>query len=365
MIPITKVQFGVDVEEEVLSVIRSGVIAQGPKVVELETKFAEMNGSKHVVAVNNGTTALIAALSVLDLGPDDEVVTSPFTFVATLNAVLAAGAKARFADIELDDFCLSRRTIDPVLSNNTRVLMPVHLYGQCADMAPIAEVAARTGARVVEDAAQSHLASVSGINAGNWGVGCFSLYATKNLTSGEGGLITTDNDEIADRLRVLRNQGMRQRYQYEMAGNNFRMTDLQAAVCLPQLRNYEALIAARTKNAMSLTTLLSDLDWLRLPTVRPDRRHVWHQYTVVLNENARISREEFLTHLDKSGIGAGIYYPRLVHDYSCYISDRRVISDPTPNASYVAQNCVSLPVHQFLSDGDIEQIADAVRTAVL
>jgi len=364
LIPITKVQFGTDVEAEVLGVIRSGVIAQGPKVAELETTFAYMNGSKHVVAVNNGTTALIAALSVLDLSPADEVVTSPFTFVATLNAVLAAGAKVRFADIELDDFCLSEQTIAPVLSNNTRILMPVHLYGQCADMLPIAKTAARIGARVVEDAAQSHLASVAGVNAGNWGVGCFSLYATKNLTSGEGGLITTDNDEIADRLRVLRNQGMRQRYQYEMAGNNFRMTDLQAAVCIPQLRNYEALIEARTKNAMSLTSLLSDLDWLQLPTVKTDRRHVWHQYTVVLKDNARISREEFLFHLEKSGIGAGIYYPRLVHDYDCYRSDPRVVVDPTPTATYVAQNCVSLPVHQFLSDSDIEQIAEGVRTAV-
>jgi dTDP-4-amino-4,6-dideoxygalactose transaminase len=364
VIPITQVKFGKDVEEEVLSVIRSGMIAQGPKVAELETKFAELNGSKHVIAVNNGTTALIAALSVLDLGPEDEVVTSPFTFVATLNAALAAGAKVRFADIEIDDFCLSERTIEPVVNENTKVLMPVHLYGQCADMAPIASIATRVGAHIVEDAAQSHLASVSGVNAGNWGVGCFSLYATKNLTSGEGGLITTEVDEIADRLRVLRNQGMRQRYQYEMAGNNFRMTDLQAAVCVPQLRNYETVIETRTKNAATLTSLLSDIDWLILPSTNPNRRHVWHQYTVVLRDDAKISRKQLLSHLDKSGIGAGIYYPRLVHDYDCYRSDPRVIVDPTPMAAYVAQNCVSLPVHQFLSERDLEQIADAVRAAV-
>jgi len=364
LIPVSTVQLGPDVEELVISVLRSGIIAQGPMVARLESEFAEMIGVRHVIAVNNGTTALIAALQALDLEPGDEVITSPFTFVATLNAILQTGATARFADITTDDFNLSADLIEELVTERTKVLMPVHLYGQTADMASISTIATAHELQIVEDAAQAHGAALGDRCAGTWGTGCFSLYATKNLTSGEGGLVTTDDDDIADTLRLLRNQGMRARYQYEMAGNNYRMTDLQAAVCIPQLSTYDANVAVRQRNARHLTEALADIDWLTTPTQLPDRRHVWHQYTVVLAENAPLTRDELAAHLEREGVGSGAYYPKIVYDYDCYRNDERVRQDPVPVALSVARRCLSLPVHPGVDESQVATVAAAVRSAV-
>jgi perosamine synthetase len=360
-IPISTVRLGPEVEQAVLAVLRSGSIAQGPVVAELEAVFAEMIGVRHVVAVNNGTTALVAALEVLDLEPGDEVVTSPFTFVATLNAALEAGATVRFADIDPVTF-----NIDPVatahqVTDRTRVLLPVHLYGQCADMDAIAELSQHHGLHIVEDAAQAHGARIGDRSAGSWGLGCFSLYATKNLTTGEGGLISTDDDRLADRLRLLRNQGMRQRYCYEVPGHNYRLTDLQAAVCLPQLAGYRDQVAARQRNAAVLSAGLSGVPGLVTPTVVAGRRHVWHQYTIRLTDDARLDRDALVARLTEVGIGCGTYYPRPVFDYDCYRDHPRVIVSDVPKATAAAACCVSLPVHQHLTIADLDRIIDTVR----
>jgi perosamine synthetase len=361
-IPISTVRLGPEVEQLVLSVLRSGVIAQGPMVQRLEDEFAALIGAEHVVAVNNGTSALIAALAVLNLQPGDEVVTSPFTFVATLNAILAAGATVRFADIGDDDFNVRPDHVAAAINARTRVLMPVHLYGQCADMGALAPLAAAHDLVMVEDAAQSHGARIGQQAAGTWGVGCFSLYATKNLTTGEGGLISTSDAAIADRLRVLRNQGMRQRYQYELAGNNLRLTDLQAAVCVAQLASYEQMVSARQGNADFLTNGLTGVAGLRLPRALPGRHHVWHQYTVLVDATeATIDRDTLLAGLNEAGIGSGIYYPRPVYDYACYREHPLVQLSATPVATRVAQQCLSLPVHPYLSDSDLDRIVSTVR----
>lgn len=337
------------------------MIAQGPMVKRLEDEFADMIGARNVVAVNNGTTALIAAVSALDLQPGDEVITSPFTFVATLNAIIAAGATARFADITTNDFNIDPDSISPLINERTKVLMPVHLYGQCADMTRIAQLAEAHGLHIVEDAAQAHGARIGEAAAGTWGIGCFSLYATKNLTSGEGGLITTSDDAIADRLRILRNQGMRQRYQYEMVGNNFRLTDLQAAVCVAQLPHYGEIVAARQTNAARLNAGLETVSGLQTPTQLDGRLHVWHQYTVLVEPGGRRTRDELLDGLQAAGVGCGIYYPRLAYDYDCYRGHPQVKFDAAPTASSVVDNCLSLPVHQGLSDDDVDQIVGTIR----
>jgi dTDP-4-amino-4,6-dideoxygalactose transaminase len=359
-IPITTVRLGPEVEQAVLDVIRSGSIAQGPVVKRLEDEFAAMIGVRHVVAVNNGTTALIAAMQVLDLQPGDEVITSPFTFVATLNAVLQAGATVRFADIDPVTFNIDPASVEALVNDRTRALMPVHLYGQCADMVAIDALARRYGLALVEDAAQAHGADVAGRSAGAWGIGCFSLYATKNLTSGEGGLISTDDDEVADRLRLLRNQGMRRRYEYEMAGNNYRMTDLQAAVCVPQLAQYDEVVAARQRNAAVLSMGLADAPGVIVPVAMTDRRHVWHQYTIRLADDAAVDRAALVAGLEARGIGCGVYYPRPAFDYDCYRGDSRVVVDDVPMAVSVAERCLSLPVHQYLTMGELHRVVDAV-----
>jgi perosamine synthetase len=360
-IPISVVELGPDVEDLVLQVIRSGVIAQGPMVATLEREFAAMIGVEHVVAVNNGTTALIAAMSALGLGPGDEVVTSPFTFVATLNAILSTGASVRFGDISATDFNITIDSIEAACTERTRAVVPVHLYGQCADMPAIAGFAAQRGIGIVEDAAQAHGATIGDRSAGSWGIGCFSLYATKNLTSGEGGLISTNDAQIADHLRVLRNQGMRQRYQYEMVGNNYRLTDLQAAVCLPGLRNYESLVERRRANAARLTEGLADVAGLTVPAVIDGRGHVWHQYTVLVDDEAGCSRDSMVEQLGAAGIGCGVYYPRLVFDYDCYRAHPGLVASDVPVAARVVQQCLSLPVHPHLSDGDLDRIIAEVR----
>lgn len=330
-------------------------------VKRLEEEFGALVGVENVVAVNNGTTALIAALEVLDLEPGDEVITSPFTFVATLNAILSAGATARFGDISLDDFNLDPDSVSEVAGSKTKVLLPVHLYGQCADMSRLVPLAEAHDWHIVEDAAQSHGATLDGRAAGSWGIGCFSLYATKNLTSAEGGLISTNDRVLADRLRVLRNQGMRQRYEYEVAGNNYRLTDLQAAVCVPQLRTYESQVAARQRNAAILNDGLGEVSGLRTPATLLGRHHVWHQYTVVVNDEARLDRDALAAALTAEGIGCGVYYPRPVYDYDCYKNHPQVVVPEAPIAADVARRCLSLPVHAQLSESDLDRIVSTVR----
>jgi dTDP-4-amino-4,6-dideoxygalactose transaminase len=361
MIPITTVRFGREEEELVLEVLRSGQLAQGAYVERFERDFATLHGVKHAVAVNNGTTALVVAMEALEIGAGDEVITSPFTFVATLNAILESGATARFADIG-PDFNIAAENVSAAITANTRAVMPVHLYGYMADMNPIVGIAEAHNLHVIEDAAQAVGAEYHGRRAGSFGVGCFSLYATKNLSTGEGGVVTTNDDGIADRLRLLRNQGMRERYQYELPGHNYRLTNLAAAVGIPQLARLEEVNETRQKNAAVLRRDLAGITGLEVPMEPADERtHVYHQFTVRLTDEASLSRDAFIAGLTERGIGCGIYYPRVVFDYDCYRNHPRVVVADVPNATSVASEVVSLPVHPHLSASELGQIVATVR----
>ncbi|AYF98357.1 DegT/DnrJ/EryC1/StrS family aminotransferase [Protaetiibacter intestinalis] len=362
MIPISVVRFGDEEERRVLEVLRSGRIAQGPVVEEFEARFAELTGVRHAVAVNNGTTSLVAALTALDLRPGEEVVTSPFTFIATINAILEAGATVRFADISPDDFNVTAGSLAAAITDRTRVLMPVHLYGQIADMVSIARLANENGLMIVEDAAQSHGAAQGERKAGSFGIGSFSFYATKNLTTGEGGVITTDDDALAERLRIMRNQGMRARYEYVMAGHNYRMTDLQAALVVPQLDRYPAALKSRRRNAEKLCEGLAGVAGLVAPREIPGRSHVWHQYTIRVTSDASVDRDELSARLTEAGVGNGIYYPKLVVDYASYQDRDDVVIEEYPVARRIAGEVLSLPVHPELSDDDVHHIVSSVRS---
>jgi len=362
MINISEVHLGIEVENLVMEVLRSGRLAQGPKVEELERVFAHAHAAEFAVAVNNGTTALVVAMLALELQPGDEVITSPFSFVATLNSILEAGATARFADIG-DDFCLDPASVEALIGPRTKAIMPIHLYGLPADMEAISAIANRHGIAVIEDSAQAHGARVGDRPVGSFGLGCFSLYATKNITSGEGGIVTTSDTAIADRLRLLRNQGMRARYEYEIPGHNFRMTEVQAAIAIPQLAHLDEISAKRRANAESLCRALDDLPGLSLPMTPPGRTHVFHQFTVRVGEGAPIDRLELAERLQTAEIASGVYYPRLMHDYDCYRNDPRVVIDDTPRARAAAGEVLSLPVHQYLSGADVERIASETRNA--
>lgn len=364
MIPISTVRIDEEIEAGVLEVLRSGMIAQGPKVVELENIFAEISGVKHAVAVNNGTTALVAVLKMLDVPKESVVITSPFTFVATLNAAIEAGFKVRFADVDEQTFNVTAESIAAVNPAGVSTVMPVHLYGQCADMTSITAQAVKNDWTIVEDAAQAHGARHAAAAAGSFGAGCFSFYATKNITTGEGGIITTNDDLLADRLRIYRNQGMRQRYQYEMPGTNYRMTDVQAAIGIPQLKRIDSINAARQKNAMILNELLADVAEIATPVTGSQNTHVWHQYTIRILQTSSRPRDEVIERLTAKGISCGIYYPRLAHDYDCFKGNPAIEQTQTPIASRIVGEVVSLPVHQYLSNEDLETIANEVRGAV-
>ena len=358
MIEISEPGLGPDVEASVLAVLRSGRLSQGAGVAAVEAGMAELCGTRHAVACSSGTTALEAALTGLGIGPGDEVIVPALTFVASANAVLATGADVRLVDVG-PDFCLDPAAVPRAVGPRTAALMPVHLYGRPADLDALGPIADEHGLHLVEDAAQAHGARHRGRAVGSFGVGAFSFYATKNLAAGEGGMVTTDDPALADRIRLLRNQGMRERYRYEVVGHNWRMTELAAAVLLPQLARYAAQVERRRAHATRLGELLGDVAGLVLPTTDPRQEPVWHQYTV--RATGAVSRDALAAGLRARGIATGIYYPRTLAEQPAHRHHPRVHVDPCPTAEELAATCLSLPVHTALAPGDLEAVAAAVR----
>jgi dTDP-4-amino-4,6-dideoxygalactose transaminase len=362
-IRLTNVEIGEAEEAAVLAVLRSGHLAGGPRVAELEEKFAKIHGSRHAVAVSSGTAALVTALRAHQIGPGDEVITSPLTFVATLNAILETGATARFCDVT-DDLTLDPSQLCSLLTPRTRAVLPVHLYGLPADMQAIGDFAARHQLTVIQDAAQAHGASLGGEPLGAFGTATFSFYATKNIMCGEGGIVITDDDAVADGVRLLRNHGMRGRYDYALPGHNYRLTDIQAAIAVVQLDRLAEVNRRRSRNASVFSAGLAGLAGLRVPAVPAGRDHVWHQYTVELTADAPVSRDELRERLAADGIDVGVYYPRLVHDYPCYHAHPGVLRDPAPRAERAASHVLSLPVNPALTESQLDRIITAVRAAL-
>jgi perosamine synthetase len=363
MISISDPLIGEQEEKLVLEVLRSGRLVKGPMVEQFEEAVGRVAGTRHGLAVNNGTSALIAAMMSHGIGPGDEVITSPFTLVATLNAVLHAGASVRFVDVG-DDFNLDPAPLATAMGPQTRAVLPVHLYGCPADMQQVGAAVAGRDIVVIEDAAQALGARIGDRPAGSFGTGCFSFYATKNVTTGEGGAVTTDDDEIAETVRLLRDQGQRARYGYGCPGFNLRMTELQAALGVAQMARLTDIVETRRRNARLLNDGLRGIEGLLLPLEPPGRRHVYHQYTVRVTPDARRTRDELRWLLEANEIGCGLYYPRPVFDYDCFRHDPRVVTSAAPMATRLASEVLSLPVHPKLSDSDLDLVIDTVRLAL-
>lgn len=362
MIPMARPLFGEEEERLVLGVLRSGQLASGPMVARFETEFAAYFGAPHAVMTSSGTTALQAAVAALGLGPGDKVFTTPFTFAATANALLSAGAVPVFVDVEPRTLNLDPAALEQACREHPDAVavLVVHLYGLPAAMPEIMALAKEHGLRVIEDCAQAHGAAIGEQKAGTFGeISAFSFYATKNMTTGEGGAVVTADPALAERSRSFINHGQRRRYHHEALGYNFRMTDLQAALGIAQLARLEEMNARRRENAAFYDRHIAHPQ-VEKPAAPDGYRHVYHQYTLRVPDQAG-----FCQHLAASGVACAVHYPALIPEQPYY----RRLSVPVlgavwPVAAEAARRVVSIPVHPGLTEAERQAVAEAVNTYV-
>jgi dTDP-4-amino-4,6-dideoxygalactose transaminase len=355
MIPAAKPLIGDEERAAVDRVLQSGMLAQGPEVASFEEEFSKIVSQRNCIAVNSGTSGLHLALSAIGINKGDEVIVPSFTFAATANTVSLTGATPIFADIDPHTFNISPAAIESAITPRTKAILPVHLYGQTAAMDKIMEIASRHNLHVVEDSAQAHLAAFNGTPAGAFGLaGVFSFYPTKNMTSGEGGMITTADNSVARKCRLLRNQGMEKRYVNEIVGHNTRMTDIHAAIGRVQLRKLFDWTEQRRLNAKFFD---ENLKGVVVPYVDPKAFHVYHQYTVRIVD---LDRDIFAEKMLQQGIGSGVYYPSPVHRLPSFD-----LSLDLPETALACKEVLSIPVHPSLSREDLEKIVTTINAIAL
>jgi perosamine synthetase len=347
--------------DAVNQVLKSGQLAQGPKVAELEAAFAKYCGTKYAVAVNSGTAALHAALHVLGIGPGDEVITVPYTFMATFNSILMVGATPVLVDIEPTGFNIDVSKVEKAITPKTKAIMPVHLYGQPCDFDELKALADKHGIKIVEDACQAVGADYKNKRAGSLGdLGCFSLYATKNIMCGEGGVVTTNDEEYAAAMKRFRQHGMSAQYEYVDIGYNYRMTDLQAAIAVEQLKKADRFTEARRKNTDLLNAGLKGIKGIITPVVLPDRTHVYHQYTIRVTADCKTDRQTLIDKLKEQDIAAGIYYPKGIHEFEHTQKHGFKVGD-FPVTEQTVKEVLSLPVHPLVTENNIKRMVQTIK----
>ena len=371
MIPIAAPQLGPEEEKAVLDVLRSGVLTQGPVTEEFERAFADFCGVPFAVAVASGTAALHLALLAHGIGPGDEVVTTSFSFIASANAIRHAGAKPVFADIDPLTFTLSPASVEKVITPRTKAILVVHLYGLPADLDGLGDLAARHGLTLIEDACQAHGARHRGQVVGSAGTGCFSFYPSKNMTTGEGGMITTHSAELARTCALLRSHGTIGDYRHELLGYNFRMTEISAAIGLCQLQKVAAFNDARRRNAAYLSERLAGLAGVSLPITPANREHVFQQYTVRVTTRSGDAAPEGLPDRDAlgaclaaRGIDARVYYPVPIHLQPVYRAGPDYRDLILPETERACREVLSLPVHPALGREELDRVIGALRAAL-
>lgn len=358
-VPIAKPIIDKEEIDNVVEVLKSGMIAQGPKVEEFEQEFAKWVGAEYGIAVNSGTAALHTALLACGICKGDEVITSPFTFIASGNSIVYTGATPVFGDIDLKTYTLNPDLIEDKITENTKAILPVHLYGQSANMDKINEIAEKYGLIVIEDAAQAHGATCKGMKVGSMGdMSCFSFYPTKNMTTSEGGMITTDDEELAESAKMFRAHGANIRYHHDAIGYNFRMTDISAAIGLAQLGKIDSFNDKRITNASYLSDGLKDVDGIITPYCAYDSKHVYHQYTIRVEKG---KRSDWVKIINDCGVGTGIHYPITLYNQPVYKT--LGITGDCPKAELAAESVISLPVHPSLTQDDLDLVISAVKKA--
>ncbi len=356
-IPIARPQIGEEEKRQVLQVLDSGHLVAGPRVAEFEAAFAAYIGVPHAVATASGSSALQVAMLALGITSGERVVTTPFSFAATSNAIIHAGATPVFADVDPESCNLDPDATEAVLRRGgIRAILLVHLYGLPADMRAFRSLADRYGVLLIEDCAQAHGATIDGRRVGSLGdAAIFSFYPTKNMTTGEGGMVTTHDPAVTRRARLLVDPRGDEEYAYEVVGFNYRMVEMAAAMGLVQLSALEARNERRREHARQLTAGLRDLPWLHVPAEPAGYRHVYHQYTV----RVRRHRDDLSRHLAASGIASRVYYPKLIPHTPAY--HHRGFDGVYPNAERLTHEVLSLPVHPSLRADEVATIVDAVR----
>ena len=359
MIPINLPKIGEEEIQAVVKVMRSGYLTNGlgagPVVTQFENNFAKFAGAKHAVAVNTGTAALHAAIAAVGVTLGDEVILPSFTFVATAEAVVLAGGKPVFTDIDAETYNLSPAAVEKNITKKTKAIVPVDLYGLSADMEPIREIADKQGLAVVEDAAQAHGLTYKGKPPGAFAdAACWSLYASKNMTTGEGGVVTTNDEKTAEVTRMVRTHGEKAKYASEILGCNYRMSEIQAAIGVVQLEKLPAFVAKRTENAQRLTEILSKTEKLCLPHEPEGGKHSWYLYTVRLYKGTESERNKILDELHKKGIGAEAYYVNPVHQMPYYLNSFG--TRKLPETEKAAKQVFSLPIHPGVTEEQVDFI---------
>ncbi len=358
-ISIAKPTVGEEEIEAVGEVLRSGMLTQGEKVKNFEEEFSEYLGVGHSIAVSNGTVALDLALKGLGLEPGDEVISPAFTFIATANTVLYQGSVPVFADVDPRTFNIDPDDLSEKITPRTRAVIGVHLYGQPFDAKAVCQICEDHNIALVEDCAQAHGAMMGGRMAGSFGTGCFSFYPTKNMTTGEGGMITTNDDALADRMRLLRNHGDTGKYNHISIGYNYRMTNIQGAIGSGQLKRLEGFIAKRIENADTLNKTIK-IDGLTVPFRTADVRHVYNQYVLRVEDDFPVSREKLMEYLNANGIATAVHYPKAVYEQPIY-QKLGYGRDRCPVSEDVSRRVMSLPVHPSLSASDLQHIAQTIN----
>lgn len=356
MIATAKPVIGKEEEREVLKVLRSGIIANGQWVDKFEKEFAKYIGTKYAIQTTSGTSALHLALLSLGVRKGDEVITTPFTFVATSNAILYTGAKPIFVDVDEKTFNINPMLIERKITNKTRAIMLVHLYGLPANMSEIMKIARKHHLDVIEDAAQAHGALYKNKYVGSIGtLGCFSFYATKNMTTGEGGMVTTDSLKLAQKIKALRNHGMLQlNYKYPFLGYNYCPTNISAALGITQLKKLDNLNRKRVKNAKYYLNKLRGVKGIILPRLSTDKTHVFHQFTIRITKDFPMDRQSLINLFERNDIRPKIYYPIPLHKQKLYKD--LGYKDSLPVSEKLANEVLSIPVHPSLTKKDLAQI---------
>ena len=363
MIPVNKPLMGREEINAATRVLKSGILTgrlgSGPMAKKFEEQFAKFSGAKHAIAVNSGTAALHMSLWAKDIKAGDEVILPSFTFIATAEAVALVGAKPVFVDIKPNTYNIDPEKVETAVTDKTKAVMPVDLYGLPAEMDKIREIADKHNLLVVEDAAQAHGASYRGKPPGAFAdVACWSLYASKNMTTGEGGMLTTDNDEYAEKLRLLRSHGEKEEYNAALLGHNYRMPEIEAAIGIEQLKKLPTFVEKRRKNAETLTRKLSNLKQLVLPIEPRGRRSSWYLYTVRLRKGTAKDRDVIIQELRRRGVGAAVYYHTPIHLMPYYCKHEKY---SLPETEKAAQQVFSLPVHPGLKTAEVNYVAESVK----